>query len=186
MRELHPSRTIWLVQRYSPGAGFINPFGDMNGQIGNEVAQKLIADVVSPDYMGAAEYEWGAYSECLSKMYEHELVVEEYDGFDIPIYIVASSIDFAKVCIHLIYNETELVNSYSDSTYNEISKSDYGSFKKTVLGQSRQNTIGWLSLRGHYAWFTDKDIAKTFKQLLTPDEWKEIAEAIEKEPKCQE
>ena len=186
MRELHPSRTIWLVQRYSPGTGFINPFGDMNGQIGNEVAQKLIADVVSPDYMGAAEYEWGAYPKCLEKMFEHELVVEEYDGFDIPIYIVAASIDFAKVCIHYLYNETELVNSYSDNSYNEVSKADYGSFKKTVLGKSRQDTIGWLSLKGHYAWFTDENIAKTFKQLLTPDEWKEIAEAIEEETECQE
>jgi len=186
MRELHPSRTTWLVQRYSPGAGFINPFGDMNGQIGNEVAQKLIADVVSPDYMGAAEYEWGAYPECLAKMYEHKLLVEEYDGFNIPIYIVAANMDFAKVCIHYLYNETELINSYSDNTYNEVSKADYGSFKKTVLGKSRQDTIGWLSLKGHYAWFIDEDIAKTFKQLLTPDEWKEIAEAIEEETECQE
>ena len=182
MRELQPHRTIWLVQRYSPGTGFINPWGDMNKQIGNEVAQKLISDLVSPDYMGAAEYEWGAYPECLAKMYEHELVVKEYDGFDIPIYIVAADIDFAKVCIHLIYNETKLINnSWSDNTYDEVSKADYGSFKKTVLGKNRQNTIGWLSLNGYYAWFTDKDIAKTFKQLLTPDEWKEIAEAIEKE-----
>ena len=78
MRELPPRRTTWLVQRYSPGAGFVNPFGDMNREIGNEVAQKLIADVVSPDYMGAAEYEWGAYPKCLEKMFEHELVVEEY------------------------------------------------------------------------------------------------------------
>ena len=171
MRELQPHRTTWLVQRYSPGTGFINLYGDMNQQIGNKVAQKLISDLVSPDYMGAAEYEWGAYPECLAKMYEHELIVKEYDGFDIPIYIVAADIDFAKVCIHLIYNDTEL----------EVSKNDYGSFKKTVLGKNRQNTIGWLSLNGYYAWFTDKDIAKTFKQLLTPDEWKEIAEAIEKE-----
>ena len=182
MRELQPHRTIWLVQRYSPGTGFINPWGDMNKQIGNEVAQKLISDLVSPDYMGAAEYEWGAYPECLAKMYEHELVVKEYDGFDIPIYIVAADIDFAKVCIHLIYNETKLINnSWSDNTYDEVSKADYGSFKKTVLGKSRQNTIGWLSLKGHYAWFTDENIAKTFKQLLTPDEWEEIAEAIEEE-----
>jgi len=182
MRELQPHRTTWLVQRYSPGTGFINLYGDMNQQIGNEVAQKLISDLVSPDYMGAAEYEWGAYPECLAKMYEHELVVKEYDGFDIPIYIVAADIDFAKVCIHLIYNETKLINnSWSDNTYDEVSKADYGSFKKTVLGKSRQNTIGWLSLKGHYAWFTDENIAKTFKQLLTPDEWEEIAEAIEEE-----
>jgi len=184
MREIHPFRTTHLVQRYSSGTGSINPYGDMNKQINNDIAQKLVSELVSPDYMGAAEYEWGAYPKCLEKMFEHELVVEEYDGFDIPIYIVAADISFAKLCIHFLYNDTEPVNDYGG--YNEVSKNDYGSFKQTVLGQNRLNTIGWLSLEGHYAWFTDKDIAKTFKQLLTPDEWKEIAKVIEKEPECQE
>ena len=184
MRELQPYRTTWLVQRYSPGTGFINPFGDMNRQLSTEVAQELMSNVVSPDYMGAAEYEWGAYPECLGEMFEQELVIEEYDGFDIPIYIIAADINFAIKCIQFLYDDTE--STYGEYSYNEVSKGDYGSFKKTILGKSRMNTIGWLSLKGHYAWFTDKDIAKTFKQLLTPDEWKEIAKVVEKEPECQE
>ena len=173
MRPLTPGRTIWLVQRYSAGTGFINPYGDMNNQIGHEEAQELMSSLVSPEYMGAAEYEWGAYPECLSKMFEHHLKLEEYYGFGPPIYIISQDIELAKAGIKKIYDETEVsfVGHDGKVYYDEISKGDYGSFRNVIDEEGRDiKTIGWLSLKGYYAWFTVKDIAETFMKLLTEDE----------------
>ena len=56
----------WLIQRLSKGRGYKNPWGDVN----NGVSLKGIEQIIRPDYMGAAEFEWGKYSETLEKMVE--------------------------------------------------------------------------------------------------------------------
>ena len=86
----------WLIQRLSKPRGFINPWGDVN----NGVKDVNIKDVVSPDYMGAAEYEWGTYSKCIEIMQKYgtklsiiSLYPENKTGrysASIPIYIVSS------------------------------------------------------------------------------------------------
>ena len=74
---------VWLMQRLQEPQGYVNPFGDVNCEIKidadhddtisvtrNNTEVKPIADVISPDYMGAAEYEWGVYQTCLDAMYK--------------------------------------------------------------------------------------------------------------------
>ena len=59
-------KDVWLMQRLKKPTGYVNPYGDVN----REVKERSIAEVVSPDYMGAAEYEWGAYGKCIDTMYK--------------------------------------------------------------------------------------------------------------------
>ena len=58
------------MQRLKRSAGFINPWGNTALDIKNKDVAKLFMSIVDPSYMGAAEYEWGALPECLSKMWD--------------------------------------------------------------------------------------------------------------------
>ena len=68
-------RSSWLVQRLEPPASFgqlgDNPFsfggGRKNGGLSDE-AMRLIRNVWSFDYMGAAEFEFGAVPKALSRI----------------------------------------------------------------------------------------------------------------------
>ena len=57
----------WLIQRLNKPKGYKNPWGDIN----NEVKDVDISDIIDPDYMGAAEYEWGIYNECIETMQKY-------------------------------------------------------------------------------------------------------------------
>ena len=46
----------WLVARLSKPLGYVNPFGTCSPS-----AQIELKDIVKFDYMGAAEYEYGAF-----------------------------------------------------------------------------------------------------------------------------
>jgi hypothetical protein len=54
----------WLIQRIKQGIGYKNPWGDVN----NTTDLKGIERLIQPDYMGAAEFEYGAYHSTLERM----------------------------------------------------------------------------------------------------------------------
>ena len=64
----------WLVQRLKKPTGH-NPFvfggGDKNGGL-KEEAMDMLSKVFSFDYMGCAEYEFGAVSEGLTKIFDNK------------------------------------------------------------------------------------------------------------------
>lgn len=67
---------FWLVQRLEKPLGFIDPFGEFgagnvhNGGFRHEDLNAL-RRLFSFDYMGDAEYEWGAVSDAISAIWDY-------------------------------------------------------------------------------------------------------------------
>ena len=169
----------WLIQRLSKPRGFINPWGDVN----NGVKDVNIKDVVSPDYMGAAEYEWGTYSKCIEIMQKYgtklsiiSLYPENTTGrysASIPIYIVSSKgcepSEVIEEIRHLYFKPS--LELHETGLLPEISKSDYSSFYKecrkvAVCKFNDIRTHGWLNVKKYYSFFIESELAESFNQYF--------------------
>lgn len=82
-------KSPYLIQRLDAPKGYDNPFsfggGKINGGI-NQEAFNVIKKIWSFDYMGSAEFEWGAVPAALQAMLDAELATI---GLNDNIYIIA-------------------------------------------------------------------------------------------------
>ena len=179
---------IWLMQRLQEPEGYVNPFGDVNCEIRmgadhddtisvtrNNTEVKPIADVISPDYMGAAEYEWGVYQTCIDTMYKwgvFNTMVYIYPSEDkpkfrtnhIPVNIVhCNGAEIADIVEQVRYLYLEVSRVYHETgTFPEISKNDRGSFYRTLQDRQNPKYIGWLNVKQCYGIFPNGDHAEGF------------------------
>ena len=157
----------WLVQRVSKPKDYVNPFNNTD-----KAAQTTLMNVISFDYMGAAEYEHGAVNECLSDMWEGELnfhkinIPGKYNDKYKMMYLVvlkgtADSLDDILTAI------TEVL--YKGKGDDEVSKADYGSYYRALTETDKRfipDTKGWINLKHRFAWFIDKEMAHNFANHL--------------------
>tara|TARA_R100001594_G_scaffold46628_1_gene79693 strand:+ start:1449 stop:2138 length:690 start_codon:yes stop_codon:yes gene_type:complete len=61
----------WIVQRLNKPRGYINPYTDTIRDMENKSAQEIVKEVFTPDYMGAAEYEFGRLPESMARMFDN-------------------------------------------------------------------------------------------------------------------
>jgi len=156
MKELE---STYLIQRLNtPHPGYDNPFsfggGLKNGGL-SEDAMKLLRPIFSFDYMGSAEFEYGAIPECLKYIAKnimdysmHELKVNK-----LPVYIIglceqAKQID--DVIILLSKNKVWC----KESTHFDAALGLNKYWKKDNC-----HTFGWLELDNRFFFFTDKNMA---------------------------
>jgi|TARA_R100001530_G_scaffold85234_1_gene59399 hypothetical protein len=180
----------WLVQQLcTPMKGKMpNPFTNIGIGL-TESAQKEIHKVFTTNYMGAAEFEWGAFQETLSDMWDskdlvHEVIefylhdITEEDLLDpncgppIKMYYVGNSqeIDYHVDCVR--NNLNRLISSYEKyDTYVQITKADHGTMFRAIYdisddnGWSKDESIkGWLCFDNHYAVFLDDKDGKTMSK----------------------
>ena len=178
----------WLMQRLKEPKGYTNPYGDVNNEIPPQHLDELelednIDKVVSPDYMGAAEYEWGAYGKCIDEMYDegvHKKTISIYpDTCMKPVNIVFCTkhltseikddgiqrpLKLSNDIIEQVRNLYLNVSSEYHKTgrYINISKNDYGSFYRALQDYENSKYIGWLNIKEHYAIFLNGDRTKHF------------------------
>ena len=168
-------RKTWLVQRLKKAKDYINPYGNVTIELSSE-GRDIIGKVVEPSYMGAAEYEFGAYAKCLSKMWEYgsnnELSIKKLDNYKgsgktvTVIYNLKDRVD-ALEDIDYIYDKVAEVRD--EGRYSQISKNDVGTFYDTLKNKAvgvDSDIIGWLSIKGYYAFFTDNQIAYDFAKAV--------------------
>ncbi len=62
----------WIVQRLNSPEKIMNPYGNTI-EFDDKDSVDRVAKVFSTDYMGAAEYEWGALPKAMSRMYEKSI-----------------------------------------------------------------------------------------------------------------
>jgi hypothetical protein len=160
---------IWLMQRLKEPEDFVNPFGNVNV----EIKDTDIDDVIDPDYMGAAEYEWGAYSKCIDEMYKwgvFNVMIYIYSNKDepklnrIPVNIVhcnGADIDNIIEQVRYLYLEVSRIYHKTGSFF-EISKNDRGSFYRALQDRNNPKYIGWLNIKEYYAIFPSGDHAEYF------------------------
>ena len=97
------SINLWKVQRLEApsGGSFINPFGNTITEIESKEAQEAVDKVFNPEYMGAAEYEWGDLPKRLAKLWTadvrlHAIAMPDNVAKD-TLYIVCPPEDTVKV-----------------------------------------------------------------------------------------
>ena len=164
----------WLIQRLNKPKGFKNPWGDVN----NEVKDVDIAKVIDPQYMGAVEYEFGTYRNCIDVMLKHcttQRAIYIYPkAKNIPVYIVSSNgceDDEVDEQIRFLYLEPSRILHETGELPNRISKADYCSFYKACRKAAVYNfkdirTDGWLNVKKFYAFFIERDLAESFNNYF--------------------
>ena len=174
---------IWLMQRLSEPTGYVNPFGDVN----HEIKDKSITDIIEPDYMGAAEYEFGTYRNCIDVMLKHgtkssiiALYPDKRMNASIPIHIVSSKgcedTEVVEQIRHLYFGPS--LTLHETGMLPEISKNDRSSFYRECRHLALCNfkeikTHGWLNVKKFYAFFIERELAESFNNYC--NQAKEVA-----------
>lgn len=152
----------FLIQRLSPPVNFINPFsfggGLKNGGLSPD-AMNALKSIFSFDYMGSAEFEWGAIPKSLQQIARDH---SEYLGFTltcktkeenmVELYIICKPSDFHLFSKWLI-----------SKTFNEY---DPELITKEYVGIQEPNICGWLDIDNNIFFFTNKEMFEKTKQLF--------------------
>jgi hypothetical protein len=141
------------------GVTFDNPFafggGFQNGGI-PEAGMNLLRGIFSFDYMGAAEFEWGAVPAALDFLTQVELVAGEYD------------ITKGKVAYYICPKqyEEEVKDRLFGLYHNKIQTKEYVGFKEYYQKDRDPRALGWLEIDNGFLFFGDKEMFEKMKMLF--------------------
>lgn len=152
----------YLVQRlqkprdYSRLGMADNPFsfggGKRNGGLSDE-AMGMIRTIWSFDYMGAAEYEWGAVPEALQSMAAAELaslVINIPSNDSVEVYVLAPVEDMWEARARII--------SWATTGEPETRDPLYLVESLTATEPSVRDCLGWLELDNGFMFFIDREM----------------------------
>jgi len=156
-----PFETPYLVQRLKKPTGHVNPFsfggGLRNGGI-NEDAMNILKQIFSFDYMGSAEFEFGAIPEAFNNLAklskEDKLVTCEYDIDGVVVYYICpfSIEDKVLEWIKLVIKNKHLRTK-------EFIGLDYA-----LKGEIEVK--GWLELENPFMFFIDGEMFNNTRKLF--------------------
>lgn len=165
---------VCLVQRLrkllgdAPLACLANPFafggGLKNGGLSNE-AMKLLNGIFLFDYMGSAEFEWGAVPKALSRIYDDKLkrafniTVKTKDNKSGIVYIICGTSISKEVVDWITYK------AYDEYDKNYTTK-EYVGLQDVINGEGWKRICGWLELDNGFFFFTDQDMFEKTKKLF--------------------
>lgn len=160
----------WLIQRLNKpygGKGIFkdNPFsfggGLINGGLSKE-AMDLLRPIFSFDYMGSAEFEFGAVPKSLDHIIKN---IKEYNARTIkiakqPVYVIAPAALSEKI--------DELLNQLAKDKIHckESVNFDSALGLDKYFPKEKCNTIGWLELDNHFMFFVDETAYKSVAILF--------------------
>jgi len=145
----------YLIQRLRKPMGInafkanLVSFGATNGRLSKE-ALELCHGCFDFDYMGAAEFEWGAVPEALATIHDSSLARGKIGGM---YYLCMAEM------------ETE-VRAFVET----VSKGELDERKlKEILGTKRDYVLGWLELDNCFFFFRDEEMWKNTCKLFGKD-----------------
>ena len=160
----------YLVQRLNKPHGSVNPFsfggGLRNGGLSDE-AMDLLSGLFSFDYMGAAEFEFGAVPEALNAIANNGN-------------LTSSSFEIAGVLPHESYKTTIYIICDADDV-DEVEKRvrswvlPYGErprmkespmLDRVLAGEEWALTLGWLELDNGWFAFIDREMFEGVAKLF--------------------
>jgi hypothetical protein len=159
MKTTEMKRT-WLIQRLRPPMRQRNPFafggGKVNGGLSAN-AMDLLMSAFSFDYMGAAEYEWGAVPEALEEMVKADLLAWRTD--------VQCCQDCEPKIVYVLgpkgwRDEIDTrIQTWGQEKYNRDIR-DSTLLYRTLFDdeQAEWLPVGWLELDNGFAFFTDAEM----------------------------
>ena len=170
--QLKPEmRRSYLIQRMQKplmhnGKVFDNPFcfggGLVNGGLSKD-AMGLLGQILSFDYMGSAEFEWGAVPNALSFIAEQSqkenIVSGEITLGGKPVYYVCPKPyeDAVKVRIQELFDNEH-----------ELRLKERCGLRDCIEAKREWSTrnIGWLELDNGFLFFTDREMFDGFLKLF--------------------
>ena len=177
-------RNTYLIQRlHKPilraGKAFINPFnfggGFKNGGLSDE-AMGLLSKICSFDYMGAAEFEFGAVPEALQKIAKSSIAgtlrkFETIVGDSNKVFVICPAEIMAevKVLLNKLYNDKEVRLKEHCGLREYFKGSPYGKTPNVPSEYDKKN-CGWLELDDGFLFFADKEMYEQFSTLFNPSE----------------
>lgn len=142
---------FWLVQRLTE-PWVIRPERGFDGYF-------------SLDYMGSAEFEFGAVQDSLRnirsvgdiEVFEHEVTVNDVTR---PVHFVGPE--------KWLLNEVEKVQTWLDGGARGKERSYFPERLDGSADEWKQRTVAWWSLNNDVAWALDEDVAKTLVTAFGP------------------
>ncbi len=161
-----PMVRSWLIQRISKPTGVWNPFsfGGGGGHFQDKL-KEMTKSIYDYDYMGAAEFEWGAVpvslgwinqhaAECVAGVFQHDV------GHKYPIFYIVHR-NFETPALERLY--TWAMEPYSQTK--EVI------LLHRVLTQSEDekypsDIVGWHELNNHWMFFIDEEMWRASCEML--------------------
>jgi hypothetical protein len=150
-------KNVHYVQRLQKPYGTINPFsfggGLINGGLSDE-AMNLLKNIFSFDYMGSAEFEWGAVPTAIKQLFTDETTISsKLDVNGRAIYIICPS--------GILTDVIEWVLIASQDKQGQLK--EHLGLKDSLLSNTPSN-VGWLKIEADkhctepFMFFIDKDM----------------------------
>jgi hypothetical protein len=159
---------IYLIQRLEKPQGFTNPFnfggGLKNGGLSDD-AMKLIKNIFSFDYMGSAEFEYGAVPDAMNKIAKnhesyssHEVKVKPKKGNVGNVYVICND--------NITTDVISWIKKKGQDEYNKNQRTKEHVGLHESLTNDEFRIKGWLELDNAFFFFTDKGMYEKTKLLF--------------------
>lgn len=166
---------VWLVQRLNAPQGHLNPFcfggGKINGGLSKE-AVEIIKRIFSFEYMGAAEFEWGAVPTALETLLKSDLMTFNIDN------------KIWGICIK--GQDKDIIAWIDNASKNHVSLKERLGLQEALYGKKYAKTKGWLKIEDDkkceepFMFFIDEFMFKATCEILGVNTKK----LVMKSPKC--
>lgn len=159
-----------LIQRLNKPDGSINPFafggGLRNGGLSDEDVE-VLKSVFSFDYMGSAEFEWGAVPAAIN-------FIAEQASKETPLYpeeeCLTSGVhrDIFYICPKQYEKGVKVVITKLTENESSLRLKEYCGLLERIKNPRsgyRQDNVGWLELDNGFFFFTDKEMFENVKNF---------------------
>jgi hypothetical protein len=162
-------RRSWLIQRLKQPypqdsvLGADNPFafggGYRNGGLSDE-AMGLLRGIFSFDYMGAAEFEWGAVPKAMQSLAKQAKKLTAYplDVDDHRLYVLCQQAHADEV--------SERITGWATERYNDLKEQTRLSSALNPERDWDREVCGWLELDNGFFFFTDEAMWRATARLF--------------------
>ncbi len=165
---------VWLVQRlrkpFEDGSANPFAFGAIGMYGGLTEVLKLVSKIFLFDYMGSAEFEWGAVPKALERIWNDntkkafEITVKTKEGKTGTVYVI---------CGEVITNDVaEWIKRKAYDNYDKLCRTKEGVLLQDAInnfGKEDENLFGvcgWLELDNGFFFFTNKEMFENTKKLF--------------------
>lgn len=159
-------KSSFLVQRLMKPTEGWNPFsfggGYANGGLSDQ-AVAVLSKVFSPDYMGSAEFEFGALPEAFQNLVKSSTKKAKIASMDIKV---------RGLTVWCIFNEEHHDRKDVDQRVVDLMNGNHKTKESLRCDQvfediQKAEVVGWFDLNNSILFGVDKDMKKGFENLLT-------------------
>jgi hypothetical protein len=162
-------KCTYLVQRLEKPRGFVNPFsfggGYKNGGLSDK-AMDILKSIMSFDYMGSAEFEWGAVPAAFQFLAEQASKGNILTG-DIAtvngkhVYYLSPK-EYCREAAARILKFLETEDEY------KLNLKEHCGLREAVFGNGKykSDVVGWLEIDNGFMFFTDVEMYQNVCKLF--------------------